>query len=48
MINDIHKIYGYGPVNYFRDGWNQFDFVTVIGSLIDAALVFLLEDVELE
>ena len=35
------KIYGFGPLNYFRDGWNKFDFVTVQGSLIDAALYFM-------
>lgn len=22
--------------NYFRDGWNKFDFVTVVGSITDA------------
>ena len=31
------KIYGLGPLNYLRDGWNKFDFVTVQGSLIDDA-----------
>lgn len=24
--------------NYFKDGWNTFDFITVIGSIIDAVI----------
>uniref|UniRef100_A0A0N5AJK0 Voltage-dependent calcium channel type A subunit alpha-1 n=1 Tax=Syphacia muris TaxID=451379 RepID=A0A0N5AJK0_9BILA len=30
------KILAYGVRNYFRDGWNRFDFVTVVGSITDA------------
>ena len=42
------KLYGFGPVNYFRDAWNMFDFVTVIGSLIDIGLSLIQEDIEVE
>lgn len=32
------SIYVYNHVlkNYFRDGWNRFDFITVVGSITDA------------
>ncbi|XP_018650448.1 voltage-dependent calcium channel [Schistosoma mansoni] len=29
------KIMAFGPKNYFRDRWNIFDFITVIGSITD-------------
>merc|ERR1719495_1777065 len=29
------KIFSYGPKNYFKDSWNTFDFVTVVGSIVD-------------
>merc|ERR1719495_3017299 len=29
------KLFGYGPKNYFKDSWNTFDFITVVGSIID-------------
>jgi len=38
------KIFGFGPLNYFSDAWNLFDFVTVVGSLLDTSLVFLLPE----
>ena len=44
------KLYGFGPLNYFRDSWNVFDYVTVIGSLADVLLAYILatnEDVEI-
>ena len=25
--------------SYFKDGWNMFDFVTVVGSIVDALMV---------
>ena len=47
-IEAFIKLYGYGPVNYFRDGWNAFDFVTVVGSLIDMSMTLKQEDIEVE
>ena len=29
-------------MNYFRDAWNIFDFVTVLGSILDVLLAFIL------
>nr|XP_040050748.1 calcium channel, voltage-dependent, N type, alpha 1B subunit, a isoform X9 [Gasterosteus aculeatus aculeatus] len=31
----ILKIIAFGPLNYLRDAWNVFDFVTVLGSITD-------------
>ncbi|XP_031638409.1 voltage-dependent calcium channel type A subunit alpha-1-like isoform X2 [Contarinia nasturtii] len=35
-IEALLKIFGFGIKNYFRDAWNIFDFITVVGSIIDA------------
>ena len=32
------KLYAYTPVGYFDDNWNTFDFIIVVGSIVDAAL----------
>ncbi|XP_048245637.1 voltage-dependent calcium channel type A subunit alpha-1-like isoform X9 [Haliotis rufescens] len=32
------KMIGFGPRNYFRDPWNVFDFITVLGSIIDVLI----------
>ncbi|XP_063787224.1 voltage-dependent P/Q-type calcium channel subunit alpha-1A isoform X12 [Pseudophryne corroboree] len=32
------KIMAFGALNYFRDAWNIFDFVTVLGSITDIAV----------
>uniref|UniRef100_A0A8C4QZD7 Calcium voltage-gated channel subunit alpha1 B n=1 Tax=Eptatretus burgeri TaxID=7764 RepID=A0A8C4QZD7_EPTBU len=37
----ILKMLGLGFVNYFRDAWNIFDFVTVIGSITDIVVTEL-------
>ncbi|XP_070531532.1 voltage-dependent calcium channel type A subunit alpha-1-like [Ptychodera flava] len=34
-IECILKQIAFGPRNYFRDGWNIFDFITVVGSVTD-------------
>ncbi|KAF6770216.1 hypothetical protein AHF37_10880 [Paragonimus kellicotti] len=34
-IECVLKIMAFGPKNYFRDRWNIFDFITVIGSITD-------------
>uniref|UniRef100_P56698-2 Isoform 2 of Probable voltage-dependent N-type calcium channel subunit alpha-1B n=1 Tax=Diplobatis ommata TaxID=1870830 RepID=P56698-2 len=31
----VLKLIGFGVLNYFRDAWNVFDFVTVLGSITD-------------
>ncbi|XP_057659979.1 voltage-dependent calcium channel type A subunit alpha-1 isoform X16 [Diorhabda carinulata] len=33
------KLIAYGVKNFFKDPWNTFDFVTVIGSIVDAMVV---------
>eukprot|EP01052_Picozoa_sp_SAG31_P039814 SAG31_NODE_5605_length_2426_cov_1.841856_1_plen_362_part_10 len=35
------KLYAFGPAQYFRDSWNQFDFAVVVGSLLDVAMTYL-------
>lgn len=34
LIEAILKILGLGPKRYFSDGWNQFDFIIAVGSVI--------------
>ncbi|XP_059097525.1 voltage-dependent calcium channel type A subunit alpha-1-like [Tigriopus californicus] len=35
-VECIFKLVSFGPRNYFKDSWNTFDFITVVGSIIDA------------
>eukprot|EP00854_Cymbomonas_tetramitiformis_P018035 gene18035-21479_t len=35
------KIIGLGPKQYWKDGWNRFDFVIVMGSLLDLMVAVL-------
>ncbi|XP_040891449.1 calcium channel, voltage-dependent, P/Q type, alpha 1A subunit, b isoform X2 [Toxotes jaculatrix] len=35
FMESILKIIAFGPLNYFRDAWNIFDFVSVLGSITD-------------
>ncbi|KAK3088414.1 hypothetical protein FSP39_018877 [Pinctada imbricata] len=37
-IECILKLLAFGLKNYFRDPWNVFDFVTVVGSIIDVLI----------
>jgi formate hydrogenlyase subunit 4 len=37
-IECVLKLIAYGCLNYAKDAWNIFDFVTVIGSIIDAVV----------
>ncbi|KAG4066501.1 hypothetical protein HA402_007137 [Bradysia odoriphaga] len=37
-IETVLKIIGFGPRKFFKDSWNVFDLVTVVGSLIDAVV----------
>ncbi|XP_045030505.1 voltage-dependent calcium channel type A subunit alpha-1 isoform X7 [Daphnia magna] len=38
-IECMLKIISFGVRNFFKDPWNTFDFVTVVGSIIDALVV---------
>ncbi|XP_023288257.1 voltage-dependent calcium channel type A subunit alpha-1 [Orussus abietinus] len=38
-IECILKIVAFGFRNFFKDPWNTFDFITVIGSIVDALVV---------
>ena len=33
------NIYSCFDQSYFRDGWNTFDFITVVGSIVDALMM---------
>ncbi|KAG7196637.1 hypothetical protein KM043_015983 [Ampulex compressa] len=35
----ILKIAAFGVRNFFKDAWNTFDFITVIGSIVDALVI---------
>uniref|UniRef100_F6Q8W5 Voltage-dependent calcium channel type A subunit alpha-1 n=1 Tax=Ciona intestinalis TaxID=7719 RepID=F6Q8W5_CIOIN len=35
------KMFAYGPLNYFRDSWNIFDFITVVGSIADVTITLV-------
>ncbi|EDQ90828.1 uncharacterized protein MONBRDRAFT_15514, partial [Monosiga brevicollis MX1] len=34
------KLFAYNPTAYFQDAWNWFDFIIVVGSLVDVAFYF--------
>ncbi|CAB4069401.1 CACNA1B [Lepeophtheirus salmonis] len=35
----VLKIFSFGFRSYFKDPWNTFDFITVVGSIVDALMV---------
>jgi len=39
IVEAIMKITAYGPKHYWKDGWNKFDFVLVLVSVLDKILV---------
>ncbi|KAG8192014.1 hypothetical protein JTE90_001744 [Oedothorax gibbosus] len=39
LIECILKLVAFGCKNFFKDPWNTFDFITVIGSVIDALVM---------
>ncbi|XP_071856697.1 calcium voltage-gated channel subunit cacophony isoform X25 [Bombus fervidus] len=39
LIECILKLVAFGYKNFFKDAWNMFDFVTVIGSIVDALVI---------
>ncbi|XP_019623868.1 PREDICTED: voltage-dependent L-type calcium channel subunit alpha-1D-like isoform X5 [Branchiostoma belcheri] len=42
-IECILKILAYKPKNYFADAWNSFDFIIVLGSIVDILVSALLQ-----
>lgn len=36
----VFKLIALGPVGYFRNSWNQFDFFVVMASILDIVLEF--------
>ncbi|XP_054271366.1 voltage-dependent calcium channel type A subunit alpha-1-like isoform X7 [Macrosteles quadrilineatus] len=43
LIECILKLIAFGVKNFFKDPWNVFDFTTVIGSIVDAVVLELME-----
>ncbi|CAG9783214.1 unnamed protein product [Diatraea saccharalis] len=39
LLETILKLIAFGCTNFFKDPWNTFDFITVIGSIIDALIM---------
>ncbi|XP_071506824.1 voltage-dependent calcium channel type A subunit alpha-1-like isoform X3 [Diadema antillarum] len=37
-IEAVLKLIAFGPRNYFKEGWNTFDFITVVGSIADVII----------
>lgn len=37
-IKNLFFFSGLNYQNYFKDAWNTFDFITVIGSIVDAVI----------
>ncbi|XP_076348335.1 voltage-dependent calcium channel type A subunit alpha-1-like [Tachypleus tridentatus] len=38
-VECLLKLAAFGIRNYFRDSWNTFDFITVVGSIVDALVM---------
>ncbi|XP_031638626.1 voltage-dependent calcium channel type A subunit alpha-1 isoform X5 [Contarinia nasturtii] len=47
-VETVLKIIGFGIKNFFKDAWNVFDFITVIGSIIDAMVLEIGTSVDFE
>ncbi|XP_062560183.1 voltage-dependent calcium channel type A subunit alpha-1-like isoform X10 [Armigeres subalbatus] len=43
-VETVLKIIGFGARNFFKDMWNVFDLITVIGSIVDALILLLWEN----
>ncbi|XP_055947185.1 voltage-dependent calcium channel type A subunit alpha-1-like [Argiope bruennichi] len=41
LLECVLKLVAYGCKNFFRDPWNTFDFITVVGSVIDVLVMEL-------
>ncbi|KAF6205927.1 hypothetical protein GE061_020103 [Apolygus lucorum] len=44
LIECILKLIAFGFKNFFKDPWNTFDFITVIGSIVDALVLEFVEN----
>ncbi|XP_073986797.1 calcium voltage-gated channel subunit cacophony isoform X7 [Rhodnius prolixus] len=44
LIECVLKLIAYGFKNFFKDPWNTFDFITVIGSIVDALVLEFVEN----
>nr|AWJ68256.1 putative voltage-dependent calcium channel 4 [Hirudo verbana] len=42
-VEAVVKMFGYGIKNYFRQAWNVFDFITVLGSIVDVTVYYTVE-----
>ena len=40
-LESFIKMFAFGPLNYFRDAWNVFDFITVVGSIADVLITLV-------
>ena len=40
-LESFIKMFAFGPFNYFRDRWNVFDFITVVGSIADVLITLV-------
>ncbi|EGI70471.1 Voltage-dependent calcium channel type A subunit alpha-1 [Acromyrmex echinatior] len=47
-VECVLKIAAFGVKNFFKDTWNIFDFMTVIGSIIDAIMIELGENLNID
>nr|XP_014290084.1 voltage-dependent calcium channel type A subunit alpha-1 isoform X17 [Halyomorpha halys] len=43
-VECVLKIMAFGVRNFFKDPWNTFDFVTVVGSIVDALVLEFVEN----
>ncbi|KAK9540887.1 hypothetical protein VZT92_003308 [Zoarces viviparus] len=44
FMESVLKVIAFGPLNFFRDAWNIFDFVSVLGSVTDILVTKLGDD----
>jgi len=46
-LESFIKMFAFGPLNYFRDAWNVFDFITVVGSIADVLITLVAVSLEI-
>ncbi|XP_034043666.1 LOW QUALITY PROTEIN: calcium channel, voltage-dependent, P/Q type, alpha 1A subunit, b [Thalassophryne amazonica] len=44
FMESVLKIIAFSPLNYFKDAWNTFDFVSVVGSITDILVTDLAQN----
>ena len=47
-LESFIKMFAFGPFNYFRDRWNVFDFITVVGSIADVLITLVAVSINLD